>query len=433
MFRLVACLGSAVAVRRGGNLNDMQPSHRELLSSLLDQGKVFDARSFGQTIQGWTADWTDQQGNMSAIVHELSNTILNGIAAAHTATQDEVNRLVTAMTTAVGQSHTDKALANTSDASYKTCASQEHTQIKNTISEQNEYNKKVEARVEPCNQEISTAVFTVKSETDIEVSCNTSKAGDADCTNAIAELYKILYGDDVTTGIKGQMEAALDDKVGEHEMAEKACQDATTERDTQYGKITDSQGVWNGKHGACQLALTTRFDRFCQFGDSMHLVCSTKTEYDTLVNEVNTTGTIHSESDRKHEATVVQTVVCVLNKFIEEGSINDDDTTGCHAIASSALDYLTIDLKTNTWNDILSVKDDPNFLVNCANEFEHEFDGGKWDVPVVPESDWPVGYDYNTVSKENQTLSDYSWHETFTLSRDENNDENYFGLDECNN
>lgn len=192
--------------------------------------------------------------------------------------------------------------------------------------------------------------------------------------------------------------------------------------------VETQQGVWNSKYEACVLAKGSRNTGVCTFGEKLQDACDVYSDYLALKALTGSTDNIHSEQDRKDEALAIQTVMCVLNDFLQNNDITEDSTKNCHN--SVSLVEFDLDLKTTEVSDILAVNHNDALTVTCVANEKHSFQGGQWASPVVESK--PVSYVYNTIpSAENVTLQSYQWQTVWELEVDLTNANQPFQLSEC--
>jgi len=398
-------LGTVAAVRKGVAPDVAQGPYHELTSALLQKGKKFEAGSLVEVMQGLTPTVA---GNISAVVTEMRHTILKSIRDAHSATQGLLTSTVDEFEVKVTSASSKKTFANTQDELLQSCVEQEIAEIDSTITKQNTYNRLQFETEEPCGRELSSAHFTATRDEEISQECDTD--ADEECALAKQNLATEIGN------VKSTMETYLDTHVQLHQQAEKDCEWAEGNASVAKTAIVTQQGVWNSKYDACVTAKTHRNSAVCDFGEKLQDVCVDLAFYNTLVTDTGLSGNIHSVQDRKDEAVAVQTVLCVLEAFIDGDDITEATTAACHN--SVSLTEFDLDLLAIRVAVIKAVNDNDALVIKCDLQEIHEFFGGFWDSPIVDPK--PDGYEYNTIpSAENVTREIYDfvdkWEQEFDL------------------
>jgi len=148
-------------------------------------------------------------------------------------------------------------------------------------------------------------------------------------------------------------------------------------------KIASCETMWSNvenKHAHCLYALKAQQLAICMFGDNLQSKCETKSNYDTLISDIDGTGNSDSTGDRASEWIAVNQLECMLTKFVG-GAIFDNamiaDCTKNEGDAKADFEEHVgiLDKKTVEYESLIT---EANF--NCA-ETAITFTGDRWSVP----------------------------------------------------
>jgi len=196
--------------------------------------------------------------------------------------------------------------------------------------------------------------------------------------------------------------------------AHAACEAAKLAHENQVASCKTMWSNFVSKNEHCLYALKAQQLAICMFGDSLHYKCETKSDYDTLIRDIDGVTNSDSTSDRAKEWEAVNKLECMLDAFIGGAIFDNAMIAKCtknetDAKADFELKVGIIDKKTEEYTWLIS---EANFT--CL-ETAITFSGDKWSVP--PQGDLTnhvssaytmvTGYEYAFESDVNKAPFDF--------------------------
>lgn len=405
---LLLLAGHAVGVRRAKYDEDDSTAGLEKIAAILEEHAATSgaaSKSLEQLL-ALTESTPTVAANLTGIVELLRDDLAQQVEKDNTATQDHITGTVTLLVHETNIARQKKLHAERMDQIFHGCVTVEEGLMRAVVEKQNKLNEKETQKVAPCGREASTEDF-VHPGSEFNLICELGV--DEDCTRGIEVFVEAVARD------KGDVQAEVDGSVSQHEQAERDCRSAEGESTWAAGNVSGAQEAWENKKTTCTGDGNARDSSICTFGEKLQAACETLQTYETQKEKVEGNGTNMSSGDRMEEWKAIQTVICLLDSFLENNTLSNETLTTCSNVDTSMF-------TVNTWNsNVTSALINTTFEITCLDTEDIGFHGKKWDSPG--QQDLP-DYTAHTMSKENETLlpqykEHTPWTETFDKAQQE--------------
>jgi len=285
----------------------------------------------------------------------------------HASTQSEITTRVEAVQSAAIVVQQQKEVADGVDGLYHGCVAQEMQDRIDVETKQAEHDDAVIAQVQPCKDMEDAKVFSASVTLEAFTCDIEAQDGNCDTTQYASQ----------SQGKVSSVNSNLADRRADYVKKKGLCEAANLAIETASANLIRAKDKWSEQRHTCQEQFGDREVQLCNFGARLKYKCQIVDDYNTLVEEIDASGTEWSHSDRESEYAALQIVECLMSTIGDHKDLDlfADSLAACEQNVSS---IGTLDLKDSLYTTYVS---DPYYA--CP---EHSinivFNGGKhWVIP----------------------------------------------------
>jgi uncharacterized protein YecT (DUF1311 family) len=301
------------------------------------------------------------------VISTLETGALDKIKEDHNDTQAKIDADLADLGNKTVDAVNQHAVAVSHDTAWLTCVAEEKGLLADKETCDNELAMLLQSKWTKCNYSSSLANFTdTSTPPDLSFSCDFVAD---DCTSKLATLESSLdtWFNNLEATVAAEKSAYLS--------AKQACTNATSLHSSKITECNGKQTLFLDKELACERKKSSRSIAMCVFGDKLQAKCKQKQVYDTTIGQVDGTGTVYSDSERRGEWEAVGTIKCMLEKFKTSGTFTQAELTTCKSDTDYASGVGVLDKKNDVYQRLTAAG---NFT---CGETSITFNGSLWTVP----------------------------------------------------
>jgi len=326
---------------------------------------------------------TDAQQPLSEIltnmVTELQGSVSPLILAGHAATQDEVNRRISDLDAATEIAVAQKTIADQADEAWFECVGDEkakRTSVEDADAASAQAKRDEE---ESCRQQDEKRSFSAELTHPVFEECDVSLQGDC---GAQVESYESQLN-----GMSESLQHDFAEKQASYNAAKAVCEAASLDVVSKQSALEAANAAWSSQKDLCVQKHESRTINMCLFGADLQAKCEKVAAYESLLADIDATGTEYSHSDRLGEWTTVEHTICLMEGVIAGGLIDEPAIGECDKAVDYEGDVGTVDRHTSRFKDLTTAE-----MFTCS-ESTISFVGETWEV--LPDA-LPLSSGYTT-------------------------------------
>jgi len=309
---------------------------------------------------------------LRTVIDEIEKNVMEKIKGGHKETQHALDLAQASLKTPSREAESQKKAADDNDRAWFECVAEEKTLLQKA---EDAYEAQEEARSNqdaPCQNQVDSAPFST-SESISGFECDFSQ--EDSCGAALGAFTSTIE----------TMVSDLEDEVGEKEAlyatAKQECDAAKQDVAEKQSAHDEAIHAYKLQAQACAKKHELRQLSMCLYGSTKQRKCAHSSAYNHLLDEIGSSGSSYSESDRLKEWNTATLTVCMLEK-VKEGSPLDES-------ALAACD------EAKTYDRYVGVLSKSERFPDCSPDAISFFNGQAWETPTT---DLPSSTDYDRVS-----------------------------------